>query len=204
MGNQIKMIVKSAFSLAALLASSAIAEQGSPSVKSMRDRYEQMIKENKEKADQEMVRKGGKLNKMMADKPSSGLSDAERKQIGEQNRKTQQEGEKSTHDKYKNQIAGGLTDAERKKIAEQKWKSQEEGQKTSHTSSAAPAGPELTGHPEHVRVAGDHMTKLYTDLKRLPTHAEVVKHLQAEMRNPDGSPLTEAQAKKILTDMDIE
>ncbi|MGV8948818.1 MAG: hypothetical protein ACOH2E_05580 [Candidatus Paracaedibacter sp.] len=66
------------------------------------------------------------------------------------------------------------------------------------SQSPAPAYTAKSPHPEHVKLAGNHMLKLHQDLKRFPTRAEFVKHLEKEMK------ITEAQAEKILVEMDID
>jgi hypothetical protein len=239
MTNRNKIIAKSVISLAVLLVSSTLAEQGPSSVKSMREKYEQMIKREKEEADQQKARNDSKPNKMMATKPSTGLSEAERKAISDGRRKTEEEAEASNQDKYKNQATDGLTRTERQMIYESRRKTEEEARKLKAEPSAKsvpheigqsniksmrdkyeqmikekkeePKEPnrqklqepkvssqEWAPNTEHVRLAGEHMMKLYRDIKRLPTRTEHVKHLEKEMN------ITEAQAEKILEEMDID
>ncbi len=64
-------------------------------------------------------------------------------------------------------------------------------------SSAVPISEE-SSQPEQVKVAREHMTKLYEGLKRIPTHAELVKYLEKEMK------ITEIEAEKVLKEMDID
>ena len=62
MGSRNKIIAKSTFSLAVLLVSTTLAAPEQSSVKSMREKYEQMIQKEKEEADQQRARKDGKPN----------------------------------------------------------------------------------------------------------------------------------------------
>ena len=87
-------------------------------------------------------------------------------------------------------------------FAEQTKTSKEANDKT-HASLPASQASTTTAtakppHPEHVKAAGNHMVKLHQDLKRFPTRAEFVKHLEKEMK------ITEAQAEKIVAEMDID
>lgn len=64
-------------------------------------------------------------------------------------------------------------------------------------SSAVPITEEGS-QPEQIKVAREHMTKLYEELERIPTSAELVKYLEKEMN------ITEAEAEKVLKEMDID
>lgn len=64
-------------------------------------------------------------------------------------------------------------------------------------SSAVPITEEGS-QPEQIKVAREHMTKLYEELKRIPTAAEFEAYLKKEMN------ITEIEAKKILKEMDID
>jgi hypothetical protein len=74
----------------------------------------------------------------------------------------------------------------------------EANNKISASQSAANVATANPPHPEHVKLAGNHMLKLHQDLKRFPTRTEFVKHLEKEMK------ITEAQAEKIVAEMDID
>ena len=144
---------------------------------------------------------------MVASKPASGLSGIESKAISEGRRKTEEEADKSNRERYKNQATSGLTEKERIMISESRRKTEEEAEKKDSikTANPAPSSPlpalpsqEWSPNAEHVRLGGEHMMTLYHELKRLPTHAEHVKYLEKEMN------ITEAQAEKILKEMDID
>lgn len=81
-------------------------------------------------------------------------------------------------------------------LADQDKTVKEANDKASH-ASASPF-MEKVPHTDHVKAAREHMVTLHQDLKRFPTHAEFVKHLEKELK------INAAQAEKILKEMDID
>jgi|GEM_PF-3222969 len=198
-----KAILTGFFSLTALLVASTFAEERS-SVKSLRERYEQMGKEDKEQADQGKVRMEGKPNKTMgkpsrifggsesSEGPSSVKNLRERyEKIGKENKEQADQGKVRTGGKLNKTMghsSSTLSEKEREEIAEHRRKIEEEALKPPASSADAVSEDVKSGE---VTKAADHMMELHKELKRIPTSAELTKHLEKKMN------VDEAQAKKI-------